>query len=141
MPDTLGSLIADSDIKILVCILSMLGWLPRPLQGKLTNKKEHRHGQVRDGYFDGFELYDWMDDNPMIAAYRSYVNDPRSSQIEYDLDQQLYFDRSLWTGQRGGFGCGQIKRDRRQLDFLEGASASPGGKSFICLPSTYTDKR
>jgi acyl-CoA hydrolase len=27
-----------------------------------------------------------------------------------------------------------------QLDFVEGAYHSKGGKSFICLPSTYTDK-
>ena len=36
-------------------------------------------------------------------------------------------------------GTRQISGTGGQLDFLEGASISRGGKSFICLNSTYTD--
>ena len=38
-------------------------------------------------------------------------------------------------------GIRQISGTGGQLDFLNGASTSKGGKAFLCLPSTYTDKK
>ena len=38
-------------------------------------------------------------------------------------------------------GTRQISGTGGQLDFLEGAAVSPGGKAFICLTSTFTDKQ
>ena len=37
-------------------------------------------------------------------------------------------------------GARQISGTGGQLDFLIGASASRGGKAFICMSSTYEDK-
>lgn len=148
MPDTLGSLIADSDIKDLGMHTELCsdGYLDLYKKGKLTNKRKSIDtGKCVTGISMGSpELYDWMDDNPMIAAYPlAYVNDPRViSQIENMISINSCISIDLY-GQVNAesFGTRQISGTGGQLDFLEGASASPGGKSFICLPSTYTDKK
>ena len=38
-------------------------------------------------------------------------------------------------------GTRQISGTGGQLDFLEGAALSPGGKAFICLTSSFTNKK
>ena len=45
-------------------------------------------------------------------------------------------------GQVGSESAGtrQISGTGGQLDFVTGASMSKGGKSFLCMSSTYTDK-
>ena len=121
------------------------GYLDLYKKGKLTNKRKAVNpGKAVTGITIGSpELYEWMDDNPMIAAFPlAYVNDPRvigsidnmvsiNSCISVDLYGQVNAESS---------GTRQISGTGGQLDFLEGASISRGGKSFICLASTYKDK-
>ena len=89
------------------------------------------------------KLYDFMQDNPALAAYPvDYTNHPFiaskidqlisiNSAVEIDLSGQVCSETA---------GPKIISGSGGQLDFVEGAYNSKGGKSFICLPSTYTDK-
>ncbi len=83
-------------------------------------------------------LYDFIDDNPRVVMLDvGYVNDtavirrnPRvtaiNSAIEVDLTGQVCAD-SIGTRQYSGVGG--------QMDFIRGASLSPGGKPILALPS------
>lgn len=83
-------------------------------------------------------LYDFVDDNPGVRLLDiSYVNDPAvikrnpkvtavNSAIEVDITGQVVGD-SIGTRQYSGVGG--------QMDFMRGASLSPGGKPIIALPS------
>lgn len=89
------------------------------------------------------KLYDFLDDNPLVEMHSAkFVNDPYiigkndnmisvSSAIEVDL-----------TGQVGSESIGfkQFTGTGGQLDFVQGSWRSRGGKSFLTLYSTYTDK-
>ncbi len=85
------------------------------------------------------ELYDFIDDNPLIEAQPvEVVNDPFvvsqnekmvaiNSAIEVDLTGQVCSD-SIGPYIYSGFGG--------QVDFIRGAARSKGGRPVIALPST-----
>lgn len=85
------------------------------------------------------QLYDFLDNNPMVEAHPvDHVNDPWvismndnlvaiNSAIEVDLTGQICSD-SIGTRIFSGFGG--------QVDFIRGAARSKGGKPIIALPST-----
>jgi acyl-CoA hydrolase len=85
------------------------------------------------------ELYDFLNNNPMVEAHPvDHVNDPWvismndnligiNSAIEVDLTGQVCSD-SIGTRIYSGFGG--------QVDFIRGAARSKGGKPIIALPST-----
>ncbi|MDX1592077.1 MAG: acetyl-CoA hydrolase/transferase C-terminal domain-containing protein [Balneolaceae bacterium] len=109
-------------------------------RGVVTNKKKTRHPEkIVAGFVMGSRrLYDFMDDNPMIAMLDiAYVNDtavirknPKvtaiNSAIEVDITGQVCAD-SIGTYHYSGVGG--------QMDFIRGASLSEGGKPIIALPS------
>ena len=73
----------------------------------------------------------------------SYVNDPaviasndNMISINSCLNVDLYGQVSSESA-----GTRQISGTGGQLDFVTGASASKGGKSFLCMSSSYTDRR
>jgi len=88
------------------------------------------------------KLYDFIDDNPMFHFHdTAYVNDPHvigqnkrmiaiNSALEIDLTGQVCADS---IGHRFYSGIGG------QVDFIRGASKSPGGKAIICMLSTAMD--
>jgi acyl-CoA hydrolase len=110
-------------------------------KGVVNNKKKARHPEkiVASFVMGSRELYDFMDDNPMIAMLDvEYVNDtavirrnPKvtaiNSAIEVDITGQVCAD-SIGTYHYSGVGG--------QMDFIRGASLSEGGKPIIALPST-----
>jgi 4-hydroxybutyrate CoA-transferase len=85
------------------------------------------------------ELYDYVDNNPLIEAHPAeHVNDPFvvsqndnmvaiNSAIEVDLTGQVCSD-SMGPYIYSGFGG--------QVDFIRGAARSKGGRPVIALPST-----
>lgn len=85
------------------------------------------------------ELYDFLDNNPLIEAHPvDYVNDPFvvhqhenmvavNSAIEVDVTGQVCSD-SIGPYIYSGFGG--------QVDFIRGAARSKGGRPIIALPST-----
>lgn len=115
------------------------------LKGVITNEKRSIHpGKITAGFIIGTkELYDFVDDNPIIDLHPTeYVNDPFiisrndrmvsiNSAIEVDLTGQVCAD-SIGTKLYSGVGG--------QLDFIYGASRSKGGKPVIALPSTVTTR-
>lgn len=90
------------------------------------------------------QLYDFLDNNPLIEAHPvEYCNDPFiisqndkmvsiNSAIEVDITGQVCSD-SIGTTVFSGFGG--------QVDFVRGASRSKGGLSIIALPSTKTNRK
>ena len=113
--------------------------------GVLTNARKTLHpGKIVAGFVLGTKnLYEWVNDNPMIEMHRTeYVNDPFviaqnermvavNSAIEVDLTGQVCADSigpKLYSGVGG------------QLDFIYGASRSKGGVPIIALPSIATLK-
>ena len=147
MPNALGELIAASDLKDLGMHTELCsdGYLAMFRAGKLTNRRKTLlPGKGVLGLAIGSRaFYDWVDDNPGLAGYPlSYVNDPaviaqndNMISINGCLNADLY-------GQVGSESAGtrQISGTGGQLDFVTGASMSKGGKSFLCMSSTYTDK-
>lgn len=147
MPNALGELIADSDLKDLGMHTELCsnGYLSMFKAGKLTNSKKTLHpGKGVLGIALGSkEFYDWLDDNPDYIGFPlSYLNDPYviaqndnmisiNACVAVDLYGQISSESS---------GTRQISGTGGQLDFVSGASMSAGGKSFICMSSTHTDK-
>ncbi|MGI6550825.1 MAG: acetyl-CoA hydrolase/transferase family protein [Syntrophomonadales bacterium] len=89
-------------------------------------------------------MYDFVDENPMIEMYGcGFVNDP------YNIaqnDNMISINATLQidlTGQCASEAIGpvQFASTGGQLDFVQGAWMSKGGKSFMCLESTFVDKQ
>jgi acyl-CoA hydrolase len=88
-------------------------------------------------------LYDFLNDNPWCATYPvNYTNKPSiaalndnlvtiNNAIEVDLYGQVCSESS---------GFRQITGTGGQLDFVLAGYESKGGKSIMCLPSSYKDK-
>jgi acetyl-CoA hydrolase len=112
--------------------------------GVLTNAAKTLHrGKIITGFALGSQrLYDYMDNNPLFEFHpQDYVNDPFviaqnskqvaiNSALEVDLTGQVCADSigPLFYSGVGG-----------QLDFIYGASRSPGGVPIIALPATAKD--
>ncbi len=103
------------------------------------NKRKHPGKIVSSFLMGSKKLYDFVDDNPQVAMLDvAYVNDTSvirknpqvtaiNSAVEVDLTGQVCAD-SIGTYHYSGVGG--------QMDFIRGASLSPGGKPIIALPST-----
>ncbi len=148
MPNTVGSMIAETDLKDLGMHTEMLvdAYLAMYKAGKLTNRRKSidRGKGVWTFCSGSRELYDWLDDNPGLASYPvDYVNNP---QVIAQLDKMVTVNNCVAVDLYGqvsaeSSGTRQISGTGGQLDFLTGAYLSPGGKSFICFASAYTDKK
>ena len=147
MPNAVGSVIADSDLKDLGVHTEMYvdSFVEMTLKGKITGAKKGRD-RFRQTYAFGAGtkmMYDFLDDNPsLMSAPVDYTNDARvissldnfisiNNAVDIDLFGQVSSESS---------GTKHISGAGGQLDFVLGAYLSNGGKSFICLSSTVTDK-
>ena len=109
-------------------------------RGVITGEAKRIHpGKIVAGFaFGTRRLYDFLDDNPLVAMLDiAYVNDtavirrnPKvtaiNSAIEVDLTGQVCAD-TIGDLQYSGVGG--------QMDFIRGAALSEGGKPIIALPS------
>jgi 4-hydroxybutyrate CoA-transferase len=116
------------------------GALPLLRAGVIDNSMKAVHpGRSISGFVSGTRaLYDFIDDNPTVMQLDiGYVNradvirrNPRAtavnSAVEVDLTGQVCAD-SIGDAIISGVGG--------QMDFIRGASLSPGGKPIIALPS------
>ncbi len=147
IPNAVGKLISESDIKDLGMHTELCtdAYLELYRSGKLTNKlKNIDKGKGVFGCAVGSnELYEWLDDNHGIAAYPlEYVNRPS---VIAQLDNMVSINGCVAVDLYGqvaaeSSGSRQISGTGGQLDFLAGASASRGGKAFICMTSRYKEK-
>ena len=147
MPNALGELIADSDLKDLGMHTELCsdGYLALYKAGKLTNKRKTLLPDkgVLGLAIGSRELYDWLDDNPGVAGYPlRYVNDP---EVIAQNDNMISINGCLNVDLYGqvcseSAGTRQISGTGGQLDFVTGAAMAKGGKAFLCMSSTYEDR-
>ena len=147
LSNALGELIAESDLKDLGMHTELCtdGYLALFEAGKLTNRRKTlRPGKGVLGLAIGSRrLYDWLDGNPGVEAWPlDWVNDPaviaqneNMISINGCLNVDLYGQVSSESA-----GLRQISGTGGQLDFVTGAAQSKGGKAFLCLSSTFTDR-
>ena len=148
LPNVIGAMIADSDLKDLGIHTEMLvdSMVDLYESGKITgnNKTTDRFKMVYTFAMGTRKLYDFLHYNPACASYPvNYTNDPRviavndkvvaiNNAIEVDLFSQVCSE-SVGTAQISGTGG--------QFDFIFGAFNSRGGKGIIGLSSTFKDKK
>ena len=147
MPNAVGSLIAESDLKDLGVHTEMYvdAFVDIAKAGKINGSKKNID-RFRQAYAFGAgtkKMYDYMDENPeLMSAPVDYTNDIRSiSAIDNFISINNTVDLDLF-GQVNAESAGvkHISGAGGQLDFVLGAYLSKGGKSFICCSSTFTTK-
>lgn len=147
LPNTIGKMIADSDLKDLGVHTEMLvdAYVDMYASGRISNrKKADNPGKMVYTFALGSrKLYDFLDRNSACASFPvSYVNNPQriaandravsiNNAVEVDLYGQVCSESS---------GFRQISGTGGQFDFAYGSFHSKGGKSFICLASTQMRK-
>ena len=147
MPNAVGSMIAESDLGDFGVHTEMYvdGFVDLYNAGKITcAKKNIDKGRETFAFAAGTKkLYDHLHNNPgVMAAPVNYTNDPYvigsidnfmsiNNAVDMDLFGQVNAESS---------GTHQISGTGGQLDFVLGAYLSKGGKSFICMSSTFTPK-
>ena len=147
MPNILGEHLAKSDIQDLGCHSELItdAFYNLYEQGKLTNRrKEVYNGRSIFGICAGSQsLYDWLNDNPECCGDMvSHVNDPA---VIGQLSDVIAINGCVSADLYGqvcseSVGTRQISGTGGQIDFVEGAYKSPGGKAFLCMNSAYKDK-
>lgn len=144
MPNAVGRLIAESDLKDLGVHTEMYvdAFVDMSLRGKINGSRKtiDRYRQVFSFAAGSSKLYEFLHNNPQImSAPVDYCNDVRTvalidnfisinNAVEVDLFGQVSSESA---------GTRQISGTGGQLDFVMGAYLSRGGKSFICLSSTH----
>lgn len=147
MPNAVGSLIADSDLKDLGVHTEMYvdAFVDIAKAGKINGSKKNID-RFRQAFAFGCgtkKMYDYLDENPeILSAPVSYTNDIRAiSALDNFMSINNAVDLDLF-GQVNSESAGtkHISGAGGQLDFVLGAYLSNGGKSFICCSSTYKTK-
>jgi len=144
MPNAVGTMIAESDLKDLGVHTEMYvdAFVALSNAGKVNgSKKTIDKGRQSYAFAAGSQdLYDFIDNNPSIMACTvDYTNDPCviaqidnfmsiNNGVEIDLFGQI-------NSESAGFR--HISGTGGQLDFVMGAYRAKGGKSFMCMSSTY----
>lgn len=145
VPNAVGKFLVDSDLKDLGCHTEMLvdAYADLYEAGKLTGaRKTLDRGKMAFTFAVGSgKLYEFMDKNPVIASCNvEYINHPNiikqndnvisiNSALQVDLYSQINAE---------SMGFNQISGNGGMFDFVLGSYWSKGGRSIICLPSTYT---
>lgn len=148
VPFTVAKMLAESDLKDLGCHTGTISdaFLALYKAGKLTNKRK----EFDTGYstwnlaMGSQELYNWLDEEPELfhPGDVDYVHSPeRISRMKNVISINGGVELDL-MGQENAESAGsrQLSGTGGQLDFLEGAFRSEGGKGFICLASTHKKK-
>lgn len=148
VPFTVANLLAESDRRDLGCHTGTISdaFLALYRAGKLTNRKK----EIDTGFstwnlaMGSQELYRWLDEEPQLfcPADVDYVHSPeRISRMKHVISINGGVELDL-MGQENAESAGsrQLSGTGGQLDFLEGAFRSEGGKGFICLASTHRKK-
>lgn len=148
MPNAVGSMIAQSDLKDLGVHTEMYvdAFVDISMAGKITGAhKQIDKGRQTYAFGAGTQkLYDFLDGNPAcMSAPVDYTNDIRSiSSLDNFISINNAVDIDLF-GQVNAESAGikNISGAGGQLDFVLGAYLSHGGKSFICMSSSFMDKK
>lgn len=146
LPNMIGQMLCESDRTDLGAHTEMLtdAYVDLYEAGKLTSSHSSIPGKIVYAFAGGTKrLYDFLDHNQKCcAAPVSYVNDVHViSSIDKMISVNGAIDLDLF-GQVNAESAGfqHISGTGGQLDFVQGAYGSRGGKSFICLHSTRQKK-
>lgn len=148
MPNAVGSLIAESDLKDLGVHTEMYvdAFVDIAKAGKINGSKKNID-RFRQTYGFGAgtkKMYDYLDENPeLMSAPVSYTNDIRSisaldnfmsinNAVDIDLFGQISSESS---GIKHISGAGRTVRLRTWM-----LTCQMAGKSFICCSSTFTTR-
>ena len=147
LPNTLGHIIAESDLKNLGGHTEMLGeaYMEMYLSGRMNNSMKNIDRWKTAYTFAGgtTKFYEWIHENKALASYHvgyaNHIDQVRAidnfisinSAIEADINGQV-------NAESDGFN--QISGNGGMFDFVNNSFWSKGGKSIICLPSTHTKK-
>ena len=148
MPSAIGKMIAESDLKDLGVHTEMYvdAFVDIAKAGKINgSRKQLDKGRQVYAFGAGTQkMYDYLNDNPeCMSAPVDYTNDIRSiSALDNFISINNAVDIDLF-GQVNAESAGvkHISGAGGQLDFVLGAYLSKGGKSFICLSSTFFNKK
>lgn len=147
MPNAVGSLIAESDLKDLGVHTEMYvdAFVDIARAGKINGSKKNID-RYRQTYAFGAgtkKMYDYLDENPeLMSAPVDYTNDVRTIAL---LDNFISINNAVDVDLFGQInaesaGTKHISGAGGQLDFVMGAYLSKGGKSIICCSSTFAKK-
>ena len=142
IPSAVGAKLAESDVKDLSGHTETLvdSYVDLYEAGKITGNKNLDKGKIIYAFAGGTQrLYDFIDNNQIVFnAPVSYVNNvgvvasiDKFISINGCIDLDLFGQVNAETA-----GYQHISGTGGQLDFAQGAFASNGGKSFICVHST-----
>ncbi|MBQ6496216.1 MAG: butyryl-CoA:acetate CoA-transferase [Firmicutes bacterium] len=147
MPNVLGTMMADSDLKDLGMHTELCSdaYVSLTEAGKLTNaRKRYMTGTGLTGMAFGTEkVYEFIDENPGIAFMPlELVNSP---EMIGKIDNMISINNCIAVDLFGqvsaeSSGTRQISGTGGQLDYLTGAAMSQGGKAFLCMTSTFREK-
>ena len=147
MPNTVGKMMAVSDLKDIGMHTELCSdaYVDLWNAGKLTNKKKsYMPGSGVTGMAFGTQrVYDFVNENPGVAFMPlEYVNAP---DLIGQMDNMISINNCIAVDLFGQIsaessGIRHISGTGGQLDYLTGAAMSRGGKAFICMTSTYTDR-
>lgn len=143
VPNTIGHLIAESEIKDLGVHSEMMcnAFLELYNRGKITNRFKHtnKNKMVYTFSMGTQELYEFLDDNPACATFPvDYTNAAENIAAN---DNVISINNALQVDLYGQV-CSEALEGKQvsgtggQFDFTIGATLSKGGKAFICLHST-----
>ncbi|WP_054692648.1 acetyl-CoA hydrolase/transferase family protein [Syntrophomonas palmitatica] len=148
LPNLIGNMIADSDLRDFGIQSEMFcdAMVRMYEKGKVTNDKKakDRHKSAYSFSLGSKETYDFLHENPRCASMAVFdTNSPSAiaandnvisinNILEIDLFSQVCSE---------SFGLRQISGTGGQLDFVEGAFHSRGGKSFLAFNSTWQDQK
>jgi butyryl-CoA:acetate CoA-transferase len=147
MPNAVGKMIADSDLKDLGGHSEMVvdAYMDMMQSGRMNGhaKQIDRNRVAYTFAIGSHKLYEYMNNNPAFASYPvNYTNDPRViSQLDNFVSINNCVEIDLYTQVNGeSKGPVQISGNGGMWDFVLGAQFSRGGKSFLCMTSSYRDK-
>ena len=148
MPSAIGQEIMKSDLQHLAVHTELYTdeFMNLTLAGKIDgSKKPLDHGKQVYAFAGGSRaLYDFLDGNPecqgapvsYVNAIRTLARIPNFISINGAVDIDLYGQISAESA-----GTRHISGVGGQQDFVMGAYLSEGGKSFITVSSTVTNKK
>jgi len=148
MPNALGALIADSDLKDLGMHTELMsdGYLDLYAAGKITNRRKmlDRGKGIFSICSGSRELYDFLDGNrDILSAPIRYTNDP---QVIRQLDHFVSINGCISCDLYGQVcsetvGTRHISGTGGQLDFAAGAFEAEHGQAFLAMASTFVDRQ
>lgn len=147
LPNTLGDLLCDSDLKDLGIHTELfVDSMVKMFNAGLVTGRYKTTDRCKIAFtfaLGSNEMYDFMNNNSVMASHcGKYTNNPEIVGLNDNLrsiNNTLMVDL---FGQACSESAGprQISGTGGQVDFVTSAFKSKGGKSFLCLSSTYNDK-